>query len=288
MNEITDPARHSITEQVMALVARYSKRFYVDAERFDIARLPVPGVTTVRDTIGLDAVNAEGCLDWVCQMVVPYRSAGIHEFLYVPNISAADAKKYVLESWDTEQYPWPAELLDFQFISDPNFPHSGYAIQPPTVVDGTPGPAALGRVERPRIYTQRAYRDAVSCATQVRYRFYISNKPFPRNDFLTPQPQPTEISWNFGTSEGRMLCLHDDLTVPAQDMSYPLLVGTAYGTQGSGSVPGQFFPRTNFRRRAPFDVVSQNPQAEASGFFIKIKKTLYPPPAAKPTVLDNQ
>lgn len=283
MNDIPDPSRHSLTEQVMALVAKYSKTLFVPADRFDISLLGkvcIPGVTKLRDCTFLDAANTEGCEDWVCQQVKPYRSGGIHEFLFVPVVSTTDARKWVLETWDTEPYPWPAELLDFRFIPDPYFSQSGTSAKDIT------GTGTLGRVFKPRIYTQRAYRDAVSCATLVRYRFYISNKPFPKWDFITPQLQPTEISCNFGT-DVRLLCLHDDLTIPAQSMVYQALYGSVLGTQGSGEVPEQFFPRTTFKKRAPFDVVSQNPQADATGFFIKIKKTFYPPPPGKITELAN-
>lgn len=247
---MNDPStnRFSLTEMVMDLVAIYTKTFFVRADRFTIAQMPVPMVTTVKQCSFLDATNSDGCKDWLFTTMQPHRTDGMHAFNFVQNITAAASRLAVAARYDSEPYPWPAELLDGpNFSYDPRFPHS-------TIL------ANGSRATRDRVYVQRSYRDAITAQSVVRYRFYMSNTPFPQFGFISPQPHPTEIFWEFGTNNGRLLCLHDDVTVDQQNQVYPQ----------------QFFPRTNFKRRAPFDIITQNPQPE-KGLFIKIKKRFFPP-----------
>jgi hypothetical protein len=279
MNDIPDPSRHSLTAQVLPLIGSYVKKFLVNPTRFDLGNPPVPGITTVRDCDPVDAMNAEGALDYVLSMIEPYRSGGMHEFTFVPNITTAQARISKLTTYDCEPWPWPAELRGLQFIPDPNFPL--------TAVSLASNQTVAGRVQRPRLYLQRSYLDAETIETQAQIDFYISTVPFSRDSFLHPQPIPTEIFWSFGASEGRLLCLHDDVTIPAQSTAYQSLYGTTFGTQGNGELPAQYFPRTVMRRRAPFVVDSLLPLSETFGLFVKVRKTRFPPPVGKLTVVDD-
>lgn len=289
MNDIPDPSRHSLTAQIMPLLEAYAKKFFVNPTTFDIKRLPIPGVTTVRQALGVDAMNAEGCMDYVFTTCNPYRAGGMHEFTFVPNINAQESRISKLTTYSADKMEWPADLYALRFIPDPNFPHSAISLADIPVPDSDP-PAftgTTGRAQRPRIYLQRSYLEAATLETSIQNDFYISTKPFPRDSFVHPQMIPAEIFWQFGVSAGRLLCLHDDYIIPAQSMIYQALYNTDFGSQGSNELAEQFFPRTQFRHRAPVVEDRLLPLESTFGLFVKHRQTFFPPPRQKLTVVED-
>lgn len=260
----------------MGLVSNYLKIVFAKASAFTIAQLPIPGVTTLKDTkVQFESSNTDGCLDWVFAKVAPHRTDGMHAFTYVKPLTTAERYTPVLTRDTTEEVSWDAVLYDLQFFQDEAFPLSASTFNPTT--------GKFGQAKRPRVYTQSIYLDATTCSSDVKVLVYISDKPFSKQWVTRPQPQPTRVNWNFGSSQGDFgRCLHDDVEVPQQILDYETLFsgsGSA-GSTSSGTLGAQMFYATNFKQRFPYEKITVELQ---DVIYIAVRKIHYPPPHQQPS-----
>jgi hypothetical protein len=115
-------------------------------------------------------------------------------------------------------------------------------------------------------------------------RFFLEEFTGP-SEFLIgryPVPQPGRVSYQInGVSGSFEECLHDDIEIPSTPSATATFVG---GIQGSadGRVPGQFFPRTNFRRRRPYILIAD--QELRNGVWYMQRIRVFPPRQPRTTI----
>lgn len=260
----------------MGLVGNYLKIVFARASAFTIAQLPIPGVTTLKDTkVTFESSNTDGCLDWVFAKVVPHRTDGMHAFTYVKPLTTAERYTPVLTRDTTDKESWDAVLYENNFFEDTAFPLSASTFNEST--------GKFGQAKRNRIYTQSIYLDAITCVSDIKILVYISDKPFAKQWVTRPQPQPTRPNWNFGASQGDFgRCLHDDIEVPQQIISYETLFSGSGSSNviSGGALGAQLFYATNFKQRYPFEEINVELQ---DVIYVAVRKIKYPPPHQMPS-----
>jgi len=93
-----------------------------------------------------------------------------------------------------------------------------------------------------------------------------------------PAPQPSSVSYQVpGAQGGFPECLHGGIVIPQTRTT------TSVSVQGSatgiiGSLSGQSFPRTNFKRWAPY--VLSDTQSFDNGYY-RVRITVFPPPVPR-------
>lgn len=165
---------------------------------------------------------------------------------------------------------WPPMLKGLAFIQDENFPQATNLIS-----DGVSGLATA-----PKNYVRDIYVQEVNEGSRFLLDELLSPYPFKIARF--PVPQPGRVSYQINGLRGAFEeCLHDDIEIPDTDSATVTYLG---GTVASGTakIPGQFFPRTNFRRRRPYVLAVD--QERRNGVWYMQRLRVFPPRQPRTTV----
>lgn len=164
----------------------------------------------------------------------------------------------------------PPLLHALAFVTDPNFPLSTNII-----ADGQ-----LGVATAPRQYVREIFTAEVNEGSRFWLEEFTSPTPFAIGRYSVPQPQrvPYQINGVSGVVEEN---LHDDIEIPVTRSTSVTFIG---GTESDadGLVPGQFFPRTNFRRRRAYILIAD--QDLINGIWYMQRLRVFPPRQPKVTV----
>jgi len=185
------------------------------------------------------------------------------------NISAAEAAIPVRSIPEFGDHTWPPILEQLRLVKDTSFPHST------AITNGS----AVGLLNATRAYVREVYIPGAEEGTRFLYDEFIGSEKFAIPRY--PVPGPNAVSYDFlGASGSFPKCLHDDIVLKTNRQER-----TFYQTGGTTSTSvtqGQSFPRTNFKKWAPY--VISDKQAFKDGLFYRIRVRVYPPPKPKTIV----
>ncbi len=164
----------------------------------------------------------------------------------------------------------PPILKGLAFIEDYSFPNATNIIQ-----DEESGIAVS-----PRNYLREAYIAEVNEGSRFLLDEFVSPTPFLIGQY--PVPQPGRVSYQLNGLHGSFEeCLHDDLEIPASNGATTTLVDGSE-TSVESRIAGQFFPRTNFKRRRPYIFAAD--QEKRNGVHYMQRLRVFPPRTPKVTI----
>lgn len=165
---------------------------------------------------------------------------------------------------------WCPILKGLAFVSDSTFPLST------NIVSGSES----GIATAPKNYVREVFIQEVNEGSRFFLQEFTSPFPFQMPRF--PVPQPGRVSYQINGIQGSFEeCLHDDIEIPYTDSTTAILVGST-GSVSDAKIPGQFFPRTNFRRRRNYVLASD--QELRDGVWYMQRLWVYPPKQPRTTV----
>lgn len=164
----------------------------------------------------------------------------------------------------SKHYDWPTVLHAVAFADDNEYP----------VTETRPGRTVTVPRKRARaITTESAF---ALCQTLTRY--YLNDSPF---DIPThPQPVAGAVTWVVNNTETSLVCLHDDLELPARGQTWNVtdIVGQ---TDAVGSpTQKRLFPATPFIDWQPFTIADDQEELP-SGHYRRRQTILFPPTSAE-------
>lgn len=202
-----------------------------------------------------------------------YRMIGEKEsasfmFMYGPNLTDTEKNTPYRSSWRKHgNHRWPPILKGIILLEDNSFPRSTNYVS-----NGQAG-VALG----PAYYDRVVYIPDTNEGTRFLMEEFFSATKFSIPRYQTPVATAVQYSVN-GLNGSFPECLHDDIEIPATRTA----TATYYGGQdfsGNGSVEGQFFPRTNFKRWRPYVLLDEQEQQDAGWYRQRIR--VFPPAMPK-------
>lgn len=135
---------------------------------------------------------------------------------------------------------WPPLLKGLAFIEDYEFPEATNVI----------GGGEAGVATSPKNYVRELYIAEVNEGSRFLLDEFLSPTPYGMG--RTPVPQSGRVSYMINGVRGAFEeCWHDDIEIPSTSSATATLIGSSESV-GDSRIPGQFFPRTNFRRRRPY------------------------------------
>jgi len=163
-----------------------------------------------------------------------------------------------------KHYDWPTVLHAIAFADDAEFP----------VTEIRPGNRSV-KVPRKRARAVKTESVFALCKTETRY--YLSPTKFDIPPH--PQPTPSEVVWVVNGQEDRLVCLHDDLTLPARGSSWNLT--DIQGDVTDVGIPSKTrtFPATPLTEWQPF-TLDDNQRELETGHYLRTKLIIFPPPTA--------
>lgn len=165
---------------------------------------------------------------------------------------------------------WCPILKGLAFVYDPHFPNATSIIKD----------QVQGIATSPRPHVREIFIQEVNEGSRFKLDEFTSPTPFAIG--RTPVPQPGSISYDINGISGTIPeSLHDDIEIPATNSATSLLVNGSESASDA-KVPGQFFPRTNFRRRRPYILAVD--QAIVNGIWYMQRLRVFPPRQPRTTV----
>ncbi len=165
---------------------------------------------------------------------------------------------------------WCPLLEGLAFIEDTEFPQATNVI-----INGDQGLATA-----PKYYVHEAYVAEVNEGS----RFFLDEffSPVPYVLARSPVPQPGRVSYQINGLRGAFEeCLHDDIEIPATNGATATLIDGSQ-TNLDSKILGQFFPRTNFRRRRPYILTSDQVYQDGGWYMQRLR--VFPPRQPKTTI----
>ena len=226
----------------------------------------LPAVGTLYSAASLRSVNAR--MDkWGAYQLLKYTN-GPDGYVWAHFAKSKTAEE-IATPYKTlkgsKHYDWPTVLHAVAFADDNEYP----------VSETRPGPRTVS-VPRKRaraITTESAF---ALCKTLTKY--YLSPDPF---DIPThPQPVAGAVSWVVNNTETSLVCLHDDLELPARGQSWNLtdIVGQADAV--GSPTPKRLFPATPFVDWQPFTIADDQEEIE-TGHYRRRRTIIFPPTSAE-------
>lgn len=133
----------------------------------------------------------------------------------------------------------------------------------------------------PSFYVRQVYIPAVDQGSRFIVEEFFSDIPYVIPQY--PTPKPSNVSYDVpGVRGGFPECLHDDIYIQSISTTIDTTVigtsGQLTSIGGGSTIPGQFFPRTNFKSWSPY-VISDEQKFE-NGYY-RQRVTVFPPPLPK-------
>lgn len=165
---------------------------------------------------------------------------------------------------------WCPILEGLAFIQDHSFPLAT------NVVSG----GVLGTAISPKNYVREVFIQEVNEGSRFLLDELFSPYPFKIGRF--PVPQPGRVSYQInGISGSFEECLHDDITIPSTNGAVQSLFGATQISE-TDKIAGQFFPRTNFKRRRPY-VLAMDQKQQDGGYYAQ-RLRVFPPRQPRTTI----
>lgn len=161
-------------------------------------------------------------------------------------------------------HPWPTELHGIKILQDNIFQRSSLTQD---------GAGNVGRSFASTNYLRKAIKPPMYEGTRFVLKQYQSEVPFRVGQYPVPAAATVSIDI-LGIREEIPECLHGGIEIPATTTG-TTAVFAAGQVPMAGTVDGQKFRRTNFRRRAPY-VISGDPHFDAGVWGLDIL-IVFPP-----------
>lgn len=197
--------------------------------------------------------------------------AGDHIILFAKDKTLEEANTPFRAYWTKFGNHRHAPLLHaLAFVTDPNFPIAT------NIISG----GQLGVATAPRNYVREIFTAEVNEGSRFWLEELQGPRPFAIGRYTVPQPQPINYQIN-GVNGSVEPSLHDDIDIPNTRSTTSTFIGGSAGAE-SGVVPGQFFPRTNMRRRRAYFLVAD--QKYVNGIWYMQRLRVFPPRLPRVTV----
>lgn len=174
-------------------------------------------------------------------------------------------KNTPFDSWtSTQQFTWPAMLLDTYIVKANGFPQATY--------DGSSVVTSSTFKDRYRYVPDTSYD------SKIIIEQFLSPTPWSDVELTHPQPVPTAVNGDWvGLSVRFPRCLHPKIVFQESLPGAQIIYGQGAQMPLVPRDPTrQVFPATNFTAWAPF-VISDQVQ-KTRGVYLREKVTIFPPP----------
>ncbi len=198
-------------------------------------------------------------------------SAVALEFFFAQNKTDIEAKTPYRSLWKRfGNHRHPPVLEALAFLEDNAFPLVT------NVIRGEQSGMASG----PKSYVREIFINEVNEGSRFLMDQGISPRPIRIARF--PVPQPGYISYSINGVNGSIPeSLHDDMEIPSTQTANVTLIG-GNASAVISRLPGQFFPRTNFKRRRPYVLTVQQDLINGVWYWERLR--VFPPKSPKTTV----
>jgi len=171
---------------------------------------------------------------------------------------------------DTQNYTWPAVLLDLYAIETNAFPlaiNNGASI-----------------VTTPRILPRYKFIPEVNYNSTIIVRQFLSPTPWSEADLTHEQPVPTDVNGSYiGVSMDFVRCLHPTVVFPEQQYTAEIIVGVGVQNPPPGRNPNKtIIPATNFIDWESF--ILRDTQQYVNGMWLREQVEIFPPPQPEETI----
>ena len=221
-----------------------------------------------RTFFGRDYNNNFSGFRYVCQTEDNQKGG---QLLFVKSLTDLERNTPFRTTTKFASHHWHPMLKKLELIPD-----SGSARSYRTV---TGGQNAVN--SGPSFYVRQVYIPAVDEGSRFVIEEFFADVPYSIPQY--PTPQPSNVTYDVpGVRGGFPECLHDDLYI--QDIATTVATsiqdesGKLTSTGGGSSIPGQFFPATNFKKWAPY-VLSD--EVNFNNGYHRQRVTVFPPPLPK-------
>lgn len=196
---------------------------------------------------------------------------GGHGMLFAPSKTAEERATPFRSLWSKfGNHHWDPELRALVFLQNSNFPLSANIIRN----------GQQGIVTSPRPFVREVFIAEVNEGSRFFLEQFSSDVKYNIGRFPVPQAQP--ISYDINGVRGSFPPhLRDDIDIPSTVVANATFFGGSAGAESS-RLPGQFFPRTNFKRRRPYILICE--QELQNGVWYMERIRVFPPKRPKITV----
>jgi hypothetical protein len=197
--------------------------------------------------------------------------AGSKRYWYARNYTEEERNTPFRAFWKKfGNHRFDPELEALVFLQDASFPLSANVIRN----------GQQGIVTSPRPFVRELFRAEVNEGSRFYLEQFVSNVPFAIGRYPVPQAQPVSYDIN-GVRGNTGPVLHDDIEIPSTLTANATFFGGTAGAESS-RLPGQFFPRTNFKRRRPYVLIME--QDLVNGVWTAERIRVFPPKRSRITV----
>lgn len=196
---------------------------------------------------------------------------GDHGLLFAKGKTADERATPFRASWKKfGNHRWDPELQVLAFLQDSSFPLSA------NIIRG----GQQGIVTSPRSFVREIFIAEVNEGSRFYMEQFTSDVKYNIGRYPVPQGQP--ISYDINGSRGSFPpSLHDDIDIPSTMIANATFFGGTAGAESS-RLPGQFFPRTNFKRRRPYVLIVEQELTQGVWYMERVR--VFPPRRPKITV----
>jgi hypothetical protein len=163
-------------------------------------------------------------------------------------------------------YSWPPVLEKIELKPDPLFFNQAAFV--------------FNSAYAPVLRIRKKLRPQTDHQSTTRIYEYLSPQPFPEAMFRKRQPQPQAVEWDSQGGSGSLICLHDDILVPAFNatQTFGSVAGGVYAMT-QAATPRRKFRATNFIGWRSFFIDPGSPTFQDSlGLFYLRQEEILPPP----------
>lgn len=171
---------------------------------------------------------------------------------------------------DTQNYTWPAVLIDLYAIKTTTFPlaiNNGSAI-----------------VTTPRVLPRYKFIPEVNYNSNIVVRQFLSPTPWREADLTHEQPVPTDVNGSYiGVQMDFIRCLHPTIVFPELQYTAEVIVGVGNLNPPPGRNPNKTtIPATNFLDWENF--ILRDTQQYVNGMWLREQVEIFPPPQPEETI----
>jgi hypothetical protein len=233
-----------------------------------------PSLIPVEGTLYRDFPEALLAIEYPVDLWGGYRYTepmGDHGLLFAKGKTEDERNTPFRSIWKRfGNHRWDSELEALAFLQDANFPLSANIIRN----------GQQGIVTAPRPFVREIFIAEVNEGSRFLMDQFTSDVPYRISRFPVPQGQP--ISYDINGVRGSFPpSLHDDVEIPSTLVANATFFGGSAGAESS-RIPGQFFPRTNFKRRRPYVLICEQELTNGVWYLERIR--VFPPKRPKVTV----